>query len=423
MYSKKEIMEKIQLLRDMRAVCEGEKRLLNAEESARAKAIMAEIQEYETRSMDAADDYHEDHRDRKRDLPNLNSQKNQKRVFNSLGEQLQSVMRAGTPGGQTDPRLFQVRAATGLSETIPSDGGFLIQSDFSREILRLAWDQSPILQRVRRVPMAGNSIKMPGVDETSRADGSRHGGVLAYWLAEAGEITASKPKFRSVQLNLKKLACLVYCTDELLEDAVALDGYLKEVGPSEIAFRTQDAIINGSGAGMPLGILNSGCVVSVGKETGQTAATIVYENVKNMWSRMPASNRENAVWIINQDCEPALYGMSHITGTGGGPVYLPAGGASSEPYAALFGRPVVPIEQCQTLGTTGDIMLCDFSQYLLADKGAVKSDVSIHVRFIYDESVFRFVYRVDGQPALSSAITPFKGTNTLSPFVKLDTRA
>ena len=160
----------------------------------------------------------------------------------------------------------------------------------------------------------------------------------------------------------------------------------------------------------------------MGKEAGQDADTIVYDNINKMFSRMIASSRPNSVWVINQDCEPQLNTMSIPVGTGGVPVYLPAGGASASPYATLLGRPVVPIEHCQTVGTTGDIMLCDFSKYLAIDKGGLKQDVSIHVRFLYDESVFRFVYRFDGQPELGSAITPYKGTNTLSHFVKLDSR-
>ena len=104
------------------------------------------------------------------------------------------------------------------------------------------------------------------------------------------------------------------------------------------------------------------------------------------------------------------------------PVYMPAGGASESPYSTLFGRPVVPIEHCPTVGDTGDIMLCDFSKYKAIDKGGMKSDISIHVRYVYDESCFRFVYRFDGQPVLSSATTPYKGTNTVSHFVKLNER-
>jgi HK97 family phage major capsid protein len=128
--------------------------------------------------------------------------------------------------------------------------------------------------------------------------------------------------------------------------------------------------------------------------------------------------------LINQNALPQLYTMSLAVGTGGAPVYMPAGQASSSPYSTLFGRPVIPIEQCATLGDAGDIILGDFNNgYILAEKsGGIQQDISIHVRFIYDESCYRFVYRVDGQPMLASAITPFKSTDTLSHFVILEAR-
>jgi len=66
----------------------------------------------------------------------------------------------------------------------------------------------------------------------------------------------------------------------------------------------------------------------------------------------------------------------------------------------------------------------DFGKgYIWADKGGFKQDMSIHVRFIYDETCFRFVYRADGQPVMAKALTPYKGTNTLGYFVKLATRS
>jgi HK97 family phage major capsid protein len=132
------------------------------------------------------------------------------------------------------------------------------------------------------------------------------------------------------------------------------------------------------------------------------------------------------VWLINQAVEPQLHQMSIAVGTGGALVYMPPGGLSQAPYGTLLGRPVIPVEQCQALGDKGDIILGDFSKgYIIAEKGGIASDMSIHVRFIYDESVFRFVLRLDGQPMLASAITPYKGgaSNTLSHFVTLDERA
>ena len=196
-----------------------------------------------------------------------------------------AVMRAGVPGGSVDPRLFTA-AASGLNETVPSEGGFLVQQDFSQEILQDVFQTGILASRCRRIPISGNanSLKINGIDETSRAS-TRSGGILGYWEEEAAEKTASKPKFRKIELNLKKLIGLCYATDELLQDAAALEGVIRQGFVSEFGFLLDDAIINGTGAGQPLGILNSGCLVSVDKETGQKAATVVAENVIKMYSR------------------------------------------------------------------------------------------------------------------------------------------
>lgn len=359
------------------------------------------------------------------DKKTIQTQQN-KDKFGSFGEQMMAVMRAGSPGGVVDPRL-RIQAATGLGESVSSDGGFLVQQDFQSELLEDVFQTGILASRCRRIPISGNSngIKIPGVDETSRAS-TRSGGVVAYWKDEAALKVASKPKFRMIELNLKKLIGLCYATDELLQDAVALEGYIRTAFVNEFGFQIDDAIINGTGAGMPMGILNAGCLVSVPKEAGQAAATVVTENVVKMYSRLFASSRPNAVWLINQNIEPQLFTMSLSVGTGGIPVYMPAGGLSGQPYATLFGRPVIAIEQAQTLGTQGDIMFCDFANgYILAEKGGIQTDMSIHVQFLYDESVFRFVLRVDGQPVRASTLTPYKGgaSSTQSHFIALDTRA
>ena len=341
------------------------------------------------------------------------------RPFTSLGEQLRAVRAAGTPGGQADPRLYAVRgAASGLSEGMPSEGGFLVQTEYSNKLLQNVWEKGAVTSRLNKVPISGSSIKMYGFDETSRANGSRAGGVQLYWESEADAYTGSKPKFREIELKPKKIIGLCYATDELLEDAPALESAVESAFTEEFDFVITDSVINGSGAGMPLGIMKSDCLVTQPRQDAQTA-TLVYENIVKMWSRMQASSRKNAVWHINQDLEPHLATMSLVVGDGGGPVYLPPSGASGAPYGSLFGRPVVPLEQCQTAGTTGDILLCDWSKYVCADRGVMRKDFSIHVRFIYGEGVFRFTYRFDGQPMLASAITPKNGTDTLSHFVAL----
>jgi HK97 family phage major capsid protein len=347
----------------------------------------------------------------------------QSRRFRSLGEQLTAVMKAGTPGGVVDPRLST--RATGLNEAVPSEGGFLVQQDFATVLIERAFETGLLPAKCRKVTIkaGSNGIKIPTVNETSRADGGRWGGVQMYWKGEGAAKTPTKPAFRMMDLDLKKLVGLCYATDEMIEDAAALEEIIIQAFSEEMGFKLDDAIINGTGAGQPLGILNSGALVSVAIETGQPAATLQPENIIKMWSRCHGRSRLNALWLINQDIEPQLFTLGIAIGTGGSTVYMPPGGLSGQPYGTLFGRPIVPIEQCATLGTLGDIILFDPNQYALADKNKMQTASSIHVQFIYDETVFRFVYRVDGQPMWTSVLTPYKGTaNTQSPYVALAAR-
>lgn len=342
---------------------------------------------------------------------------NEKR-FASFGEQLMAAYRAAMPGGKVDERLT-TRAASGLNESTPSDGGFLVQQDFVTELLKRTYETGILASKVKKIPIStnANGMKINAIDEDSRANGSRWGGVQTYWEGEADEITASKPKFRQMELSLKKLTGLCYATDELLQDAAALEAVIRQAFAEEFGFKIDDAILSGSGEGEPLGILNSGAIVTVAKEASQTDV-ITVENLIKMWNRLWSRSRANAVWYINQELEPYLYTLK----IGDKPVYIPAGGLSEKPYGTLFGRPVVPIEQCSAAGEVGDIILADIGQYLLIDKGGVKSASSIHVRFLYDENVFRFIYRVDGKPIWTKPLTPYKGSATVSPFVTLAKR-
>ena len=316
-------------------------------------------------------------------------------------------------------------APSGLGESLPAAGGYLVTSDRNTSILTRMYETGQLLQRMIMVGIGPNANGMTfyADAESSRVNGSRHGGVRAYWMAENSAITASAPKFRLMDIKLNKAAALVYATDELLADAAALESYVMKILPDELRFICEDALVNGTGAGQPLGVLNSGAVVSVAKEVGQGADTVVAENVIKMWSRLWARSRPNAVWVVNQDVEPQLLQMNVGVGTGGALVYMPPGGLSGSPYGTLFSRPVIAHESAATVGDAGDIMLLDMTQYQAIEKGGMQTASSIHVRFTQDEQVFRFIYRVGGQPTWDLPLTPFKGTNTQSPFVTLDARA
>jgi len=353
-----------------------------------------------------------------------------KDIFKSPGEQFMAIKNAGMPGGQVDPRLRNItNAASGLNETVPSDGGFLVQKDVSKQLLQDLIATGGLWQQVgMRIPITGNAngTIINGIDETSRVS-TTWGGIKIYMTGEAGQITSSKPKFRQIELNLKKAAGLCYATDENLSDAAQLESIIKRGFVSGFGHKLDDLLLNGTGAGEPLGFLNAGSLVTVTKEAGQLASTIVAENVIKMYSRMFATSLGSAVWLINQNTLPQLLTMSISVGTGGVPVYLPPGNTLvNAPGGALMGRPVYPIEQCSSIGTLGDIIFVDVANgYVVAEKGGVKTDMSIHLRFDYDEAVFRFIMRIDGQPVRATALTPMKGgaDYTQSHCIALATRS
>ncbi len=342
--------------------------------------------------------------------------------FSTMGDQLIAVARAADPSYGVDRKLM--RAAAGMSEGVPSDGGFLLQMDYASDVKTRMFSTGQILPRVTRLPISAssNSITIPAAADDTESAGV-FGGIVAYWLGEAADKTPSAPKLREMVLKLKKLAAVVPTTDELLADRVALESWVRIGSNRAIVKEAEKQIIRGSGAGQPLGIINSGALVTVSAEGGQLADTVIYENIVNMWSRMYADSRANAVWLINQSIEPQLFTMGLAVGLGGIPVYMPPGGVSAAPYGTLFGRPVIPSNYCSKLGDVGDIILADFSEYLWIEKGGIQEAVSIHYAFISDQTYYRFVMRCDGQPAWSKVFTPEQATTaTQSPFVTLAAR-
>lgn len=340
----------------------------------------------------------------------------------SKGEFFMAVVAADQQLRSGNP--IDVRLASGLNEGVSSEGGFLVGTDMSSELIQQAYDSS-LAGRCRSIPISAgsNGTEIPALADKTRTDGNRGGGVNVYWAAEAAAYTATTPKpFEKVKLQLNKLTGLIYATDEALQDSSVLEAWINTALPDEMAFKLDDAIIRGNGAGIPLGILNSPCLVTQAAEGSQTVDTVNAKNVTKMFSRMPARLKSRAAWFINSEVFPQLQLMTSDATSAAQTVYMPPQGLSTAPFGTLFGRPIFEIEQCSALGDVGDILFMELGQYYMATKGGVQRQTSMHVRFVYDEMAFKFTLRIDGKPAWNTYITPYKGSNTQSPFVALAAR-
>lgn len=347
--------------------------------------------------------------------------------FRDMGDFAISVRNAVLNPGQMDQRLVQ-NAALGTygAEGVGTDGGFAVPPEWRAEIMKAVDAEDSLLSRCDEQTVSGNSITFP-VDETTAWQTS--GGILAYWDSEAAAMTQSKPALKDMTVKLHRLTALVPVTEELLEDAPAMAGYVVGKAGEKLAFKINDAIINGTGVGQPLGILNAPCKVQVSKISSQVADTVHAKNVVAMMARMPAKNFKNAVWLVNQDVIPQIMalGFAITDGTtsnvGAGALYMGPGQMQNQgAYGSLLGRPIVVTEACGAIGDAGDIILADLSQYLAVKRGALKADTSMHLWFDQNTTAFRFVMRLNGQPWLSAAIARKNGSNTLSHFITLEAR-
>lgn len=312
-----------------------------------------------------------------------------------------------------------------FGSSVPSDGGFLIPEALRAELLRVSLEMSVVRSRARVVPMETLTVPYPMIDSTSNAS-SVYGGVTAYWTEEGGSLEESSPSFGRINLMAKKLTLYSEVPNELFTDSViSLEQFMNESYPEALAWFEDVAFTDGNGAGQPLGYLNAPAAVSVAKETSQAAGTILWENIAKAYSRMLPSSIARAVWVAHIDTFPALATMALNVGTGGSAVWMGTGAhdAVGAPPMMILGRPVIFTEKTNTVGTAGDINFVDFGYYLIGDRQAMQSQTSTEYKFGNDKTAVRIIERVDGQPWIKSAITPRKGSNTLSPFVKVATRA
>lgn len=327
-----------------------------------------------------------------------------KQEFKSFGQWLRAIN--DHHRNRMAPDDWRMKA---LSEGADSAGGFLVPEQWAAGIEQAALESAIVRPLARKMPMTSDTLNYPTVKDTSHAS-SVHGGVIAYWTEEAGTKTASQPTFGNIKLIAKKLIGFTYASDELLDDAaIALEALLIKLFGDAITWYEEEAFWQGNGVGQPFGILNSGALISPFRAT---VTQVALADLGAVMSRFAGDlYGRSTLWVANKAVLPQLIalGSTYVTWIGIAGQRVPG---------ALFGIPLAFTEHVPTLGSVGDIGLYNLDQYLIGDRKGLKIDRSIEYRFNTDETTWRFVKRVDGQPIVDTAFTPKRG-NTQSPYVCL----
>lgn len=338
-----------------------------------------------------------------------------------LAEFARAVQRAHpqTPNGAVDSRLNAMyqAAPTGYMREGGSNDGYMVPPEFRDRIWELVFEGDNLLSEVDSEPTNSNQVNDLSDDWTPWGGT----GVQAFWRSEAGQMTPSRPSTKPRSVILNELYAFVTATDELLEDAPRLNARLETKAAAAIGWKVDDALKYGNGVGKPLGWMNSAALVTVAKESGQAANSVVVKNIVKMFSRMLGDSIGRAHWRINSDVLPELMTMT----LDGNLIWTPPlSGVTNAPGGLLLGRPIRFSEHCKTLGTVGDIQLVDpKGYYALTKAGGIKFASSIHLYFDYGLQAFRWTIRLGGQPHLAAPVSPANGSTTKSHFVALATRA
>ena len=345
------------------------------------------------------------------------------KLFASLGEQLKAIYNF-RKNHVEDKRLQKINnAVLGTNEGTGADGGFALQTDFAGAILDSAVQASPLLNRLDRYTCssAANAMRWLSVDETDVSK-SVFGGVQMYWASEGAAVAASRPQFREMKMDLEKMMGFAYCTDEMLQDAAFMTGFFGSSFALAGDRLLTEGVIAGDGVGKPLGLLHSGAMIVVDKETGQTAGTFTGDNAIKMQARAMPRARERLVWLMHPDLEEQLPYLSIQSGDAAKFLWNPEGGLGNFDTQRVLNKPVIFEDSCAALGQKGDVMLVDPYMYLLMTKGTVKQDWSVHVEFLTDQSCFRVVFRCNGAPKYTKPLTIRNSAKTRSPYVTLAAR-
>lgn len=341
------------------------------------------------------------------------------RGFKSFGDFAVSVLQSSRKGSEIDQRLTIGAAPTTVTnEGVGSEGGFLVPPEFNAQVMNDAQEGDALLPLTDNVQISGNTMGFPA-DEDQPWDSSGSG-IRAAWEDEMDQLAQTNLDLKLKSLRLKKLTALVPITEEMIEDSSAVASYVESRAGDAIRWKTNDALLSGTGAGRPMGVNTSAGTVTVAKETSQAADTIVIENLLKMFSR--CINPMQATWTANISCFPQLYDMKDNSGNR---VYQTAvAGLPSGMDAMLLGRPLRFVEAAEELGDKGDIVLGQWNQYRTITKtSGISTATSVHLWFDYDVTAFKARFRIDGQPWRGTPMNPGKGSATRGHFVNLAARA
>ena len=322
--------------------------------------------------------------------------------------------------------------ANAMAERVPSEGGFLVP-EFLRSQVLTYMTSAVIRPHAMVMPMSTLRLPVPNLDNPSQASGGQALGGLTFSLTEEGAaITASAPSFGRTVLEARKVAALLQdVPNELVDDSAGAFGdFLSRVIAQGYAWQEDDWFFNGSGVGQPQGLINAPCQVTVSRSGG--AGAVVLADIVAMAKALHPVAKQAALtpglthvrWLLSASAFDQLLDLYQVVGTAPTSAAVSPSewlqlGDGDQVGPSLMGIPASVTDHQPAVGTTGDVILADLSQYLIGDRLTMTVEKSaLGSGFVKSTSNFRVKSRVDGRYWIQSKTTT-EASQQVSPVVIL----
>ena len=276
-----------------------------------------------------------------------------------------------------------------LQEGIDPQGGYLVPDEYDKRLIDILTEEN-----VMRT--LGTNITTSGEHKINIAATK----PAAAWIEEGGTLTFGDATFDQIILDAHKLHVAIKVTEELLYDnAFNLENYILTQFGKALSNAEEDAFINGTGVGQPLGILAETGGAQVGV-TSASSTKVTADEIINLVYSLKRPYRKNAVFLANDVCVAELRKLKDNNGQYLWQPSLQAGEPDRVLGYKVYTSPYFPVP---TAGGTA-VACGDFSYYNIGDRGT-RSFAELKELFAGNGMIgFVAKERVDGKLVLPEAI-------------------
>ena len=276
-----------------------------------------------------------------------------------------------------------------LQEGIDPQGGYLVPDEYDKRLIDILTEEN-----VMRT--LGTNITTSGEHKINIAATK----PAAAWIEEGGTLTFGDATFDQIILDAHKLHVAIKVTEELLYDnAFNLENYILTQFGKALSNAEEDAFINGTGIGQPLGILAETGGAQVGV-TSASSTKVTADEIINLVYSLKRPYRKNAVFLANDVCVAELRKLKDNNGQYLWQPSLQAGEPDRVLGYKIYTSPYFPVP---TAGGTA-VAFGDFSYYNIGDRGT-RSFAELKELFAGNGMIgFVAKERVDGKLVLPEAI-------------------